>query len=963
MRTFLVILSLLTLVGVSFVGATAGATGAPIAMQEELHLEAAPTRAPPAHPPPAHTGFIPPSLDLSHLRGDRMPPGLSSQSLLSRWDWREQGKVTPVKNQGQCGSCYTFASIGNLESRLLIDGAGTFNLSENHAKECNWEELNNYHNPASVPWGSCDGGNAYMMATLFSQSGAVAESCDPYSQNDMACKTTCPPVVTVLDWCIVGGDTPANPEVLKAYIRAYGPIQTSMYAGDGDAWANEFNAYNGSYTFYHPGTETSNHAVLIVGWDDALTHAGGQGGWIVKNSWGTDWGGTCGYGSERGYFTIAYGSASVGSYGTYVAGWQNYDATGGLLYYDEAGAWADALGCRSTSAWGLVKLIPTHATRATRIEFWTSDVTTDVDVYLYDSFDGTATSGLLFSQENLAFNEAGYHSVAIQPSVSLTSGNDVIAVVHFTNQSYTYPVPTDGRAPHQTARCYVSCSGQAGSWTDVGSAFGEDVGIRLRTSDGTTAPTPTNTPTGTPTSTATRTLTPSLTSTATRTLTLTPTNTDVTTPSPTRTLKPTRTHTPRPPVQVFLPIALRDWNPSTPRTPTPTPTSCQDALEPDDAPEQAHLILVNAAPQQLNVMPAGDVDWVMFSGRAGWVYALRTSELAGEGNDTILTLYDTDGTTVLRVDDDDPETLPASCIHWECPVGGVYLASVQQFDPSIAGCDITYRLELGGAEPTPAPTVTPTGTPSPTPTHTETPTPTETPSETSTPIITPTHTRTVTRTLTPTVTPTRPSGWQTLVNETFEGDFPGVWQVQDLMSGAGEYYWAKRACRFYAGASSGWAVGGGADGRSLVCGANYPSNAFSWMVFGPFSLEGASAADLTFKAWIYTETYFDYIYRFASIDGENFSGSGTSGNSQGWIDRTLDLSNVYSLGNLLGQPRVWIALVFESDDSLTRAAGVYVDNIVLRRNNARTAPSEGSPPGVSDSDQMVEVQRVMKLPR
>ena len=148
-----------------------------------------------------------------------------------------------------------------------------------------------------------------------------------------------------------------------------------------------------------------------------------------------------------------------------------------------------------------------------------------------------------------------------------------------------------------------------------------------------------------------------------------------------------------------------------------------------------------------------------------------------------------------------------------------------------------------------------------------------------------------------------------------------------------------------------------------MSGPSYPSNPYSQMVFGPFSLEGASAADLTFKAWIYTEIYFDYIYRFASIDGENFAGSGTSGNSQGWIDRTLDLSNVYSLGNLLGQPRVWIALVFTSDSSVTRAAGVYVDNIVLRRNNSPRAPDEGSPQVVSDGDQIVEVQRMLKLPR
>ena len=78
-----------------------------------------------------------------------------------------------------------------------------------------------------------------------------------------------------------------------------------MYHGKDDAWYDEFNSYDGSYTLYHPGAEAPAHIVLIVGWDDSLSHAGGTGGWIVKNSWGTQWG-------KEGFFTIAYGSASIG---------------------------------------------------------------------------------------------------------------------------------------------------------------------------------------------------------------------------------------------------------------------------------------------------------------------------------------------------------------------------------------------------------------------------------------------------------------------------------------------------------------------------------------------------------------------------------------------------------------------------------------------------------------------------
>ncbi|MEE8163254.1 MAG: hypothetical protein V3T92_04485, partial [Anaerolineae bacterium] len=56
----------------------------------------APTRPPPLKPPPPRTGFIPPPVDLSHLKGDRMPEGVKAATLSSKWDWREQGVVTRV---------------------------------------------------------------------------------------------------------------------------------------------------------------------------------------------------------------------------------------------------------------------------------------------------------------------------------------------------------------------------------------------------------------------------------------------------------------------------------------------------------------------------------------------------------------------------------------------------------------------------------------------------------------------------------------------------------------------------------------------------------------------------------------------------------------------------------------------------------------------------------------------------
>jgi len=144
-------------------------------------------------------------------------------------------------------------------------------------------------------------------------------------------------------------------------------------------------------------------------------------------------------------------------------------------------------------------------------------------------------------------------------------------------------------------------------------------------------------------------------------------------------------------------------------------------------------------------------------------------------------------------------------------------------------------------------------------------------------------------------------------------------------------------------AEKGW--GAGAQGSSLGCGANYPNNAESWMLYGPFSLANTTAAELRFKLWLDTELNYDWVCRLASIEGDTgFDGSCTSGDSEGWIDMTLNLANLPTLGSLLGQPNVWIAIVFVSDASTTYPEGGYVDNIVLRKcPTGATCPAASSP--------------------
>lgn len=190
---------------------------------------------------------------------------------------------------------------------------------------------------------------------------------------------------------------------------------------------------------------------------------------------------------------------------------------------------------------------------------------------------------------------------------------------------------------------------------------------------------------------------------------------------------------------------------------------------------------------------------------------------------------------------------------------------------------------------------------------------------------------------TPTSTPTSGAAWVNIATENFEGSFPQAnWQ---LFYDSG-FYWGKRTCRPFGGSYSGWSVGAGAQGGGLTCGAHYPNNANSWLVYGPFSLVGATHAELLFQGWQNAEAGYDGVGWGASKNGTDFYGMSVTGSTGGWVSRSLNLAAVPGFGSFIGQPQVWISINFFSDSSVTYPEGVYVDDIVLRKKVSAEAPED-----------------------
>jgi len=221
----------------------------------------------------------------------------------SSFDWRNYNGysyIGPIRDQGDCGSCYAFSACAAAEGTYnyangLYDG-NCADFSEAYLAFC----LSDYYSG----FDGCEGTDYdYEELTALTVYGVCNEEVYPYQDHEQLCGVSWPPPTTTFEsWHRVPcGDTDA----IKAAIMTYGVVDAAVMA------TSAFSAYkSGIYEdaniscdsnpcYYTP----TNHAIALVGWDDNPPEGGG-GCWILRNSWGTSWG-------ESGYMRIRYGSARV----------------------------------------------------------------------------------------------------------------------------------------------------------------------------------------------------------------------------------------------------------------------------------------------------------------------------------------------------------------------------------------------------------------------------------------------------------------------------------------------------------------------------------------------------------------------------------------------------------------------------------------------------------------------------
>jgi C1A family cysteine protease len=432
-------------------------------------------------------GWVPPPYELS-----KAPTTTSltqaQATYPATFDLRTLDKVSPVENQGNCGSCWTFATFGSLESYLLPGLTTTY--SENNLK-----------NLADFDYSCCQGGDAAMSIAYLARwgttmtdntsstiyAGPVTSASDPYSLSCTSSPTTSQIAMHVQNvYYLPLKQSPLDNNAIKSALMTYGGVCAAFYWDVNTSPSASSSYWNTATAAYYDGNITGgNHEVTIVGWDNNFsaknfsTTPPGNGAWIVKNSWGTSFG-------KSGCFYISYYDINMGYVENAVFTAEpttNYTTN---YQYDPFGMEGGVGSGNSSTAYGANVFTATSTGTLKAVSFWApvEDTRYTAQVYVNPKNPSNPTSGTLMStisgtaSANAGYAYAGYYTESLNTTVPLTKGEKFAVVVKFTTPGDNDPVPVqykesgyDDNAPNAIAgQSFYSLDGT--TWQDLAVAYG-----------------------------------------------------------------------------------------------------------------------------------------------------------------------------------------------------------------------------------------------------------------------------------------------------------------------------------------------------------------------------------------------------------------------------------------------------------------------------------------------------------
>jgi C1A family cysteine protease len=412
-------------------------------------------------------GLLPDPVDLSYARGHTG----TRAAYPSSFDLRATGKLTSVKNQNPYGTCWTFASLGSLESCLMP--GQNLDFSEDNMARTSGFDFDPYN-----------GGGQLFMSTAYVArwSGPVYETDDTYGDSYTPSGLTARVHVQDVSWWPARASASDNDNI-KYAVSTYGGCYVAMkWAGPGSANSAYLKITGVAHAAYYDDQsmawDTTNykeegHAVLVVGWDDNFAAANfaivppGNGAFLVKNSWGPGWG------PEGGYFWVSYydtkfaRTSAVGVFN----GVEPASNHAVIYQYDPLG-WTTTIGTGSTPTyWGANVFNAQSTDSVTAVGFYAVTPNCAYEIYAGASL-GTkvlCTSGTIATM--------GFHTVALPSPVPVTAGQPFVVAIKLTASGYQYPLAVENPYPNYATaataaagQSYVSPNGT--SWGDLPSYNG-----------------------------------------------------------------------------------------------------------------------------------------------------------------------------------------------------------------------------------------------------------------------------------------------------------------------------------------------------------------------------------------------------------------------------------------------------------------------------------------------------------
>lgn len=435
------------------------------------------------------TGVIPTVFDASHIKTvghtsvGRILAG--DPELPETFDLRTAGKVTSVKDQGQYGTCWSFATLASVESGLVNTGQGIKDLSERHLAWFGYTDeseskpsfTRSVLDPSLHP--VYDQGGNYIMssALLAGFTGPVNEAQCLYSEMPAAAGNNMARAGQLKNvFFLSNRDSAGN--VNNADIKA------AIYSGQGvyvsfSYWDNCYDPT--TFAYYCPNITTNQmHAVTIIGWDDNFpaadfregTRPASDGAWLVKNSWGSTWG-------DGGYFWLSYADVNISTAAQYSLTLRPAELYGRQYSYDPLG-FVNSAGLDTETLYIAAIFTADGDLRNNIPEVLKAVSTYAVDNNIAYSIEvrknvteGNPKSGVSVGAVRGTFTKAGYHTIPLTSDILIDKGSKFSVIIGLTSSDgYTDLAPIEmaeeGYSEAAVAgpgETFYSADGTA--WTDI----------------------------------------------------------------------------------------------------------------------------------------------------------------------------------------------------------------------------------------------------------------------------------------------------------------------------------------------------------------------------------------------------------------------------------------------------------------------------------------------------------------